>query len=205
MAQLSPRIEHDLVDAVMEQLKRVVATLGTVAQGQMEMSAEQTRLARSFIDVRSDTGDIKLRLNGLESSLDRRFGDIEKRFGDIEKRFDAVDRRFEKIESQLAGMLTRFEDVERQIDDQHRALAAFRAEVAARFDTVDKRMDAAVERLAGVEQDLEKLARVTSSMHTEVVGQNLQILNAVQGALQASINLEDVEARVVEIEKRLAT
>ncbi|MDQ6434517.1 hypothetical protein RB623_10695 [Mesorhizobium sp. LHD-90] len=81
-------------------------------------------------------------------------------------------------------------------------VAELRAEVDVKLVTIDRRFEAILARLDELDAVVDKNADDIRKMRIEIVGQYNDILNALQSGHQAKLDIDEINARLDELERR---
>jgi type I site-specific restriction endonuclease len=81
-------------------------------------------------------------------------------------------------------------------------ISELRADVNRRFEAIDRRFDAILVRLDELDATADKNADDIRKMRIELVSQYNDILNALQSGHQAKLDIDEINARLDELERR---
>jgi chromosome segregation ATPase len=130
-------------------------------------------------------------LETLATRVDELTGEMMKfSRNQIQLRSDVGDIRGE-IGELRADMEARFVGLDRRFDAIDR-----------RFEAIDRRFEAVLTRLDDLDAATDKNADDIRKMRIELVSQYNDILNALQSGHQAKLNIDEINARLDELERR---
>lgn len=101
----------------------------------------------------------------------------------IQMRSDIAELRAD-MDTRLSALDRRFEAIDR------------------RFDAIDRRCDAILSRVEELDEAVDKNATDIHKIRIELVGQYNDILNALQSGHHAKLDIEEINARLDDLERR---
>ncbi|PSJ60132.1 hypothetical protein C7I84_12665 [Mesorhizobium ephedrae] len=107
---------------------------------------------------------------------------------------------------QLTGEMVKFSrnqiQLRSDVGDIRGEIGELRADVDRRFEAIDRRFDAILARLDESDAAADKNADDIRKMRIELTSQYNDILNALQSGHQAKLDIDEINARLDELERR---
>lgn len=128
-------------------------------------------------------------------SMDRMSTRIQDMTGEMDRMSRVQVQIRSDVVSHIATLRGDIEGLQSRVNDLSARVDGLRAEMLSRFDAVGARFDDTDRHLERIERDLRET-------RIEVVAQNNDTLNAVQGSLHVRVRIDELADRLDAIERR---
>ncbi|WP_442578019.1 hypothetical protein ACSBOB_20985 [Mesorhizobium sp. ASY16-5R] len=120
-----------------------------------------------------------------------------------------LNRNQIQLRSEMGDVRSGMAEIHADMAEVRASIAQLRADMDRRFDAVDHRFDAVERRFEAILVRLEEIdngvdqhSRELHEVRVEVVGQYNEILNALQAGNSARVDINEINARLDELERR---